>query len=198
MIRFRADPKRESKMTMLGLITGHPKRAVKQLYNWGLMRYGKSPLRLHIGCGQRKINGFVNIDRNSSPATDYVSDTITLPCRDGSVERIETYHVIEHIPRPVVRKVLAEWRRVLKVGGCLVIECPDFDEAITQYLSGNQEMLFSVFGRYRFPGDEHAWGYSAVSLRELVESEGFSGKLCPPTDYHKDTEPCLRIECVKL
>jgi len=185
-------------MIIRSILTGHPIRAFRQIYYYVLMRFTKKPLQLHIGCGQRRIKNFINIDRNYSPATDFMANTIRLPCRDGTVDRIETYHVIEHIPRPIVSSVLAEWRRILKVGGCLVIECPDFDEAIKQYISGNQEMLFTIFGRYRFVGDEHCWGYSSHSLKALVESEGFSGTLHPPTDYHKEGEPCIRMEFIKL
>lgn len=185
-------------MIMRSLMTGHPLRAVRQIYYWHSLKFSKEPIQLHIGCGQRRLNGFINIDRNHSAATDFVSDTIQLPCNNNSVDRIETYHVIEHIPQPVVGIVLAEWRRVLKVGGRLIIECPDFDEVVKRYTEGNKEMLFSIFGRHRFPGDEHTWGYSPKSLQEFVEHEGFACTLHPPTDYHKDAEPCMRVECVKL
>ena len=183
-------------MILRSLLTGHPKRALKQARFWHILR-GNQNLRLHIGCGQRRLEGFINIDRNLSAATDFISDSKHLPCRDNSVERIETYHLIEHIPRPDIGQVFAEWRRVLKTGGVLVIECPDFDTAVRRYVAGDQGMLFSVFGRHRFPGDEHSWGYSASSLMTMVENQGFSGTLCAPTDYHKHTEPCLRIECKK-
>jgi predicted SAM-dependent methyltransferase len=180
------------------LFTGHPRRVIWQLRSWLSLRYPKGPLRLHLGCGQSRLNGFVNIDCNYSAATDYVGDASKLPCPDGSAERIETYHVIEHIPLPIVRSVLTEWRRVLAVGGRLVIECPDLDQAARDYLSGNHECLFSIYGRQRFPGDAHYWGYTPLSLRQLLEKVGFSEVVAAqPQDYHKESEPCLRIECTK-
>ncbi len=166
--------------------------------SWYRLRYPSAPLRLHIGCGQRRLPDFVNIDCNYSNATDYVGDASSLPCLDNSVERIETYHVIEHIPLPAVSTVLSEWRRVLKRGGCLVLECPDVDQAMREYLAGNDDRLFSVYGRQRFAGDAHYWGYSENSLKRLMESAGFyEVNAVAPQDYHKDTEPCLRIECKK-
>jgi len=141
------------------------------------------------------MEGFVNIDRNFSDATDYVSDITRLPCRPQSVARIETYHVIEHIPQPVVRDVLSYWHRLLQPSGVLVIECPDLDQSLRDYLAGDRERMFSVFGRQRFPGDAHHWGYSASTLTELLESVGYTNvRTLEATDYHAAREPCIRVE----
>jgi predicted SAM-dependent methyltransferase len=179
------------------LLVSYPRRFSRQLGAWYCLRFPGNALRLHIGCGNKRLEGFVNIDRNPSPATDYVCHAQRLPCPDGCVERIETYHVIEHIPFPAVKPLLTEWKRVLKPGGLLVMECPDFDKAIIEYLDGNTERLFSVYGRLRFPGDAHHWGYNSERLKLLVESVGFEASILPAQDYHKEHEPCLRVECTK-
>jgi predicted SAM-dependent methyltransferase len=158
------------------------------------LRRGEN-LRLHLGCGQKRLPGFINIDHNYSPATDYVADIATLPCPPRSVERIETYHVIEHIPVTTVDRVLASWLRMLKPGGTLVIECPDFEADIREFLAGNTERMYSIFGRQRFPGDAHHWGYGASSLSNLLARVGYVDIVSlPPTDYHAELEPCLHIE----
>jgi predicted SAM-dependent methyltransferase len=154
--------------------------------------------RLHLGCGHRRFDGYVNIDMKITRATDYVGDISHLPCPDGTVERIETYHVIEHIPHPHALQVVTEWCRALKPGGTLVVECPDFDEGIRQYLSGDERMLGSIYGWQRYEGDTHYYGYNVERLSALLLSAGFAQVLeGEPTDYHKDTEPCLRVEAVK-
>ncbi len=172
------------------VLTGHPKRAARQLRWLYYMRTTSDPLRLHLGCGNRRFPNFINIDCNYSPATDYLGSAGLLPCKNDSVKRIENYHVIEHIPYPAVRAVLEEWFRVLLPGGTLVIECPDLDQTTREYLGGNDERLYSIYGRQRFPGDAHHWGYNLARLKTLLESVGFSdveGK--PPQDYHKENEP---------
>lgn len=176
----------------------HFGRAFNLIRHFFVLRSPTRPLRLHLGCGKRRFEGFVNIDVNYNSATDYVCDVSRLPCPDNSVERIENYHVIEHIPRNRVKETLAEWLRVLRPGGTLVIECPDLDEAMRQYLAGNKERLFSVYGHQRFPGDAHHWGYTDTTLSELLASVGFHNILqLAPQDYHKDIEPCIRVECQK-
>jgi hypothetical protein len=158
------------------------------------LRAGRG-LRLHLGCGGKQLPGFINIDMNRSPATDYVGDLARLPCRPGSVERIESYHVIEHIPRPQVRKVLAGWRRLLAPGGVLVLECPDFEADLREVLDGDAERMYSIFGRQRFPGDAHHWGYTATSLARELEAIGYvNARASAATDYHAGSEPCIRVE----
>ncbi|MGZ3647831.1 MAG: methyltransferase domain-containing protein, partial [Syntrophales bacterium] len=56
-------------------------------------------LNLHLGCGQRRLDGFLNIDIIPSPAVDLLCDSRRLPLPAGTVSRIETYHMIEHLPR---------------------------------------------------------------------------------------------------
>lgn len=175
-------------------------------WSWGMqllrgarkIRKPKTPLRLHLGCGNRRQDGFVNVDLHLSHATDYVADIKNLPCPSASVERIECYHVIEHIPHREVAKYVDEWHRLLEPEGKLVVECPDFDRAVEEYLAGNEERLFNIYGRQRFPGDTHRYGYNSARLKMLLEEAGFSSvTLEEPQDYHAKQEPCLRAVAVK-
>jgi predicted SAM-dependent methyltransferase len=155
-------------------------------------------LKLHLGCGERYIDGYINIDLRKTVATDLVCDIRKLPYRSNSIEIIETYHVIEHIPKRDLIKAFKEWHRILYSGGKLIVECPDFDRAIKEYLNGNDERLYSIYGRQRFPGDSHYWGYNSARLRKSLEEIGFTEVIeREPQDYHKDHEPCLRIEATK-
>jgi hypothetical protein len=155
----------------------------------------ETDLRLHLGCGQKRLAGFINIDRHRSHATDYVGDIASLPCSPRSVERIETYHVIEHIPVTAVDGVLSGWLDMLRPGGVLVIECPDFEADLRDLQEGNADRMYSIFGRQRFPGDAHHWGYTASSLGERLARLGYVNVASlSPTDYHAESEPCLRIE----
>ena len=173
-------------------------RPFKQMRYGRILRRPNGGLSLHIGCGGRRLDGFINIDMNEGVCVDYKMNASRLPCSDGSVSRIETYHVIEHIPHPYVAGALREWFRVLKQGGVLVIECPNFDEAVRGYLDGDETMLLSIFGRQRYHGDAHLFGYNAMRLTRLLKEAGFSAvKVCEPTDYHAEQEPCMRLEASK-
>jgi predicted SAM-dependent methyltransferase len=181
-----------------------------------LLRKGKSPefeqlrekaramipadgnLRLHLGCGKVRLEGFVNIDRRATSATDLECDILQLPFDDNAVVRIETYHVIEHLGRHEAVRAVREWYRVLKSGGILVIECPDFDAACREYLDGSQDRIDNIFGLQRFEGDSHRFGYNFERLRRLLAECGFQSIVQQqPTDYHREQEPCLRAEATK-
>lgn len=167
-------------------------------YAYLLRHPGKRVYQLHLGCGQRRLPGFVNIDHNQGDAVDYPCDISRLPCPPNSIRRIETYHVIEHIPHRTAPQVLQHWYSILCPGGLLVIECPDFDEDVRQYLAGNEERLWSIFGRQRFAGDAHYFGYNRRRLTAALQAAGFTSiEEHQPEDYHALNEPCLRYECQK-
>ena len=113
----------------------------------------KDPLKLHLGCGNQSLKGYVNIDFRKTGATDIVCGITKLPYPDNSVQVIEMYHVIEHLPKHDLPDAFREWHRVLSPGGKIVIECPDFDAAVKEYLAGNEKRLDNIFGLQRFPGD---------------------------------------------
>jgi len=183
---------------MRAVLIGRPKAAVRQIVWYWRLRHPQNHLRLHLGCGQKRLDGFVNIDQNFSAATDFICDITKLPCPPNSVERIETYHVIEHLPLPLVAPTLKSWHAILRKGGVFVVECPDLRADCQEFLTGNTERLFSIFGRQRFPGDAHHWGYTAESLCTLLREVGFEApRTAEPIDYHSITEPCIRIEAVR-
>lgn len=99
---------------------------------------------LDLGCGGKKLhekfigvdirgNGVVGVGANAHKpsAADVDADISILPMGTETVDAILAKHVLEHILDPI--KALAEWGRVLKPGGKLVILCPDyrFCEAIS-------------------------------------------------------------------
>ncbi len=156
-------------------------------------------MKINLGCGERKLEGYINIDLRQTPATDLVCDiTEGLPYANNSVELIETYHFIEHISENEAVKLLRECHRVLIPEGKIIIECPDLDQAMREYLTGNDQRLLSIFGRQRGFGDAHLWGYNFKRLKRLLERVGFRDiKKKEPQDYHTKSEPCVRVEALK-
>lgn len=92
---------------------------------------GVSLLRLHLGCGEKRLEGYVNIDYPSDkhqvmrPAVDHEADILKLCCTDNTVDEIRLHHVFEHFNRVQALALLIRWHRWLKMGGRLRIETPD-------------------------------------------------------------------------
>ena len=169
---------------------------IRNKYRLGFRR--PQNLKLHLGCGHKHFDGYVNVDLWISEAADVVCDISKLPWPDNSAMVIESYHIIEHISHTKILDTLEEWYRILKTGGYFIIECPHFDEAIKQYLEGNEKRLLNIFGRQRFLGDVHLYGYNPKRLIEYLKEAGFSDftQEHPQSSQSLD-EPCFRIECRK-
>jgi predicted SAM-dependent methyltransferase len=153
-------------------------------------------LRLHLGCGWKRFEGYTNIDLWITDATDLICDVTRLPWPDISVDIIESHHLIEHISHKRIRRTLREWHRVLKPGGKLVLECPHLDLTIKEYLAGNEERLINIFGQQRAHGDAHLYGFNPQRLRRLLEETGFVDiHETPPKSSQSLDEPSFRMEC---
>ena len=157
-----------------------------------------SPIKLHLGCGEQRKLDRINIDWRKTVATDFVQDINALPLKEQSVVSIESYHVVEHLSETDAIRTFENWYKILKLNGQLVIECPDFDETVREYLNGNAKRIYDVYGKRRFPGDGHLFGYNFERLKNALTAVGFSEiRNCDPQDYHKNEQPCLRVEAVK-
>lgn len=120
------------------------------------------PLKLHLGCGNYYLEGYINIDFPPSehtimkPKADLFADLRSLYYKDGSVDEIRNHHVFEHFSRAEALKLLLTWRRWLKVGGRLHIETPDFDRCLIYYFFCGFKTK-SEIGRHIFGSQEAKW-----------------------------------------
>lgn len=78
-------------------------------------------LKLNLGCSDRHLPGYVNVDR-SEPADQIVDLRLTWPWADNSVDEIIAWDCIEHLPDPI--HTMNELYRVLRDGGMVDIIVP--------------------------------------------------------------------------
>ena len=99
------------------------------------------PTRLHLGCGERYLEGYVNIDypldqhsvQISSPA-DLHADITELSYEPATVAEVRLHHVFEHFDRVTALRLLIDWYAWLEEGGLLLIETPDFEASVRRFL----------------------------------------------------------------
>src|SRR4051812_1479624 len=124
-----------------------------------------TPLRLHLGCGERHLDGYVNIDYppsehtvQTATAADELADITRLEYPAGSVAEIRLHHVFEHFDRPTALRLLADWRGWLAPGGELTIETPDFERCARAFARRTTtEKRREVLLRHMFGSHEAAW-----------------------------------------
>lgn len=169
------------------------------------------PIRLHLGCGPVLIDGYINIDGYSNNP-DVVQQNIIgpFPIPDNSVDEILSIHVIEHISRKFIDNMIKEWHRILKPGGCVIVEWPDMLKAAkkiadnpTILLSDNRKDLKQTYFVFFFDDTRyedgpmiHRWGYSEESLGHLFVKNGFR-RWTSQTNQYKKSNVDSRIVCYK-
>ena len=140
-----------------------------------MLKQGSLP-KLHLGCGERHIPGFVHVDIRPLPHVDVVSGLASLPMfADGSVELVYASHVLEHFGRHEAQAVLSEWHRVLRPGGLLRLAVPDFGQLVRIYQTGGNldEILGPLVGRQDHPHNYHYNVFDRPRLTRLLEAAGF-------------------------
>lgn len=140
-----------------------------------------NPLKLHLGCREKKIHGYINVDIRAEVNPDVVDDALTLSkFKDNSVSVIYACHMLEHVPRKDYFKTLKRWYKVLKPGGILRVSVPDL-EALSQYLVynfGNADVVIQtqnlIFGAQQHAYDVHYQGFTEDSLGNDLFAVGFN------------------------
>ncbi|MEW5815994.1 MAG: methyltransferase domain-containing protein [Spirochaetota bacterium] len=122
----------------------------------------------------------------------YHDCTKSLPFPDISVDEINCTHFLEHVYRSEAVAIVKDYHRVLKEGGKLLIEVPDLEKYIHQYLEADlknkradqfiEKTLLTLRERpglfmkaLQFFGffSRHRWLYDEDSLTALVKECGF-------------------------
>lgn len=117
---------------------------------------------------------------------DLIADIAELQLPDESFDEIRYHHVMEHLPRERADMALAEAFRVLKIGGVLDIEVPDFDAVVRRWLDGDLDhdsAMQWVYGEHlsnHESGDSHRYGWTSALLSEALDASGFA--LVEPID----------------
>lgn len=85
-------------------------------------------MRLNLGSGSKTIEGFLNVDKYPTPATDVVLDLESLPWPwpDDSVDEARFIHSLEHMGRDtdVFLGIVRELWRVCRNGAQVIIHVP--------------------------------------------------------------------------
>src|SRR5690606_32870176 len=111
-----------------------------------------------------------------------------LPLQAGVAEELHAMHVLEHVYLWEAPAMLGEWRRLLQPGGRLVLELPNILLAAKNLLNGmnDQMSMWPLYGdwNHRDPYMMHKHGYTPMTLRQLLEGNGFRDvKFGPPRTH---------------
>lgn len=142
----------------------------------------KNSTKLHLGCGEGRIEGWCNVDIDCLPTVDVVDDIKELKKFDNNyAEMIYACHVLEHLSHQQVIPTLKRWFDVLKPGGELRISVPDIDRIVKIYIKnwdhfqtpGHSPWIGLIYGGQEDQYDFHKTGFNFCWLSKMLQEVGF-------------------------
>ena len=145
-------------------------------------------IKLNLGCGDKKIHGFVNIDGRIDCNPDVVGDITNLQSigYDNNVDLIYACHVLEHFPfksttnlKKTYFDLLQSWYKALKpTYGILRISVPDIEAIFKYYFLKNNKNIMKDIRTLLWGGEKHDYdlhynGWDFQSLKNDLETVGF-------------------------
>lgn len=124
-------------------------------------------MKLDLGCGQNKKDGFVGVDCRNFKGVDKVADlTKKWPWKNGSVEEVHCSHFIEHLTAAERIHFANELHRVLKPGGkCTLIvphwaSCRAYGDLTHQWPPVSEFWFYYLSKDWRVTNAPHNDGYT--------------------------------------
>ncbi len=133
--------------------------------------------KLHLGCGNARIDGYVNIDMRYSPSVDSVDNVKFLRrYAKDSIDQIYVCHVLEHFSRWDYKHALTRWFELLKPSGTIRIAVPDFEAACDHYKKTKDLRAISglLYGGQDYESNSHLWCWDFATLRQDLNTVGFT------------------------
>jgi len=139
---------------------------------------------LNLGCGPNVLTPLAyvagvpcasiwNCDWTAFPGVQLVCDVRTLDLPAGAFKVIRAHEFLEHFEQYDGRRIVANCLNWLTPGGVIELKVPDVQALAECYISpAHPDTASDFIGRLYAHGD-HRWGFTADTLRNLLEVSGF-------------------------
>lgn len=155
-------------------------RCSKRAEEWKAKGFRGAKLDVCGGRNPVSPGEFLNVDIVDLPKVDLVFDiSKTFPIDDGVIAEVFSAATLEHLRKPHVDHVLAEFHRILMRGGVVRVSTPDVEAIARGLLAGDDLQIINqyLFGKYKSDDTEdydlHRWMYPAKVMMEELRSLGF-------------------------
>lgn len=162
-------------------------------------------VKLNLGCGHVKFEGWINIDRDPAVRPDVVVDLGgALPFRDGVAECIHSEDFVDQLPLDMAYDFFRECHRILVPGGVMRVLTPDLARLVDFYCRGDRALVDLWRDRVALPlrvatlGEVlnramrlggHTFLYDHETLTRVLAECGFRARR---VDYNQSDHEMLR------
>jgi SAM-dependent methyltransferase len=124
-------------------------------------------MKLNLGCGGKRVTGFIGVDKYLTPAVDVRADlTQVLPFESSSVDEILLDNVIEHVMD--IPALMREMHRISRDGATVRILTPHFT-SLSSWRDPTHVHHLSYFSLDHFTREQVAHYTSAGHRFEILE-----------------------------
>ena len=135
------------------------------------------PLRLHVGAGRARLEGWVNMDIQDLPGVDVVAD-VTEGLGFEDAEAIYAEHFLEHLRVDQAVDFLVDCHRCLAPGGRLRLSTPNLDWVWSTHYHldapEDEKRLAAIATNRAFHGWRHRFLWNRELLGAALEAAGFA------------------------
>lgn len=141
-------------------------------------------MRLNLGCGDRYVPGWHNVDWGGCPfhVDEIVDLTGPLPWEPGTITHIYMGHLLEHLrPIDAYELVVALLPLAAPAGGLLMSVGPDARVAKEMAAAGTLDTTDHsldgiIYGDNRWPGTEHQWETTGMEIAQMMQAAGWMSR----------------------
>ena len=163
-----------------------------------------STKKLNLGSSNRPIPNYINVDVLEERNPDIVCDVSRLDfASSDEFDLVRASHILEHFYAEEAPRILAEWRRVLKTGGYLVLCVPNWQaiawrtilrpsEYDLEEATDKPRWINGIFALDLPPEFRHKVIFTKRSLSKLLTESGF--QVVGVLNYRKEHPFALGIE----
>ena len=142
-------------------------------------------MKLHLGCGDIRLTGWLNVDVRECAGGDVRCDLTDLSpvCGEGEADAVYACHVLEHFGfngvTPRASDVLRHWVTRLRTGGECFISVPDLQKvgaAIAATDNAYEQWCFMkcIYGGCEYPQNRHFVGFTYQLLSAAMHEAGLT------------------------
>lgn len=133
-------------------------------------------LKVHLGCGNINLQGWINVDAREFKHVHLVSDGFDLSqFKENSISEFYLCHVLEHFSFLESEKFLKKLYDLLVPGGIIRISVPDIEKIFILYSEQKKLKIIknAIMGGQSYPNDFHKSIYDQEELKNILEKNNF-------------------------